>query len=226
KKHKITARRFTAFGDTWRFPAFEKIDPQHGLIGSPFYEEDEDRWCLLAEIVDVSLPIRVRLVVRDRDGEKFVVAFYPDNRDAEGPDVGKRRVGHTIALAYPRQRMFLDGTQGVRVEDLSSYRVFPVGLDKLFQISAELLSYTGPPDAPKRCYSCRNPKARLSKCGGYGLYSYCNKICQADHWNEFGQKEECKVLRDPNFVAMINITDGEGEMRFRFPVSIGRMKTV
>ncbi|KAF6821141.1 hypothetical protein CPLU01_12568 [Colletotrichum plurivorum] len=172
----MAVRRFTSFGDTWRFPAFEKIDPEHGLIGSPFYEEDEDRWCLLAEIIDVSLPIRVRLVVRDRDGQNFVVAFYPDNRDAGNLDVGKLRVGHTIALAYPRQHIFLDGTQGVRVEDLSSYRVFPVGLDKLFQINTELLSYTGQLDAPKRCYSCRNPEAHPSKCGGCGLYSYCDKV--------------------------------------------------
>lgn len=125
-------QRFTHLGDTWRFPAFEKIDPEHGLISSPFYEEDEDRWCLLAEIIDVSLLIRVRLVVRDRDGENFVVAFYPDNRDAGNLDVSKFRVGHTIALAYPRQHMFLDGTQGVRVEDLSSYRVSSIIHPRLF----------------------------------------------------------------------------------------------
>lgn len=115
--------RFTHFGDTWRFPAFEKIDPEYGLLSSPFYEIDEDRWCLLAEIIDVSLPIRVRLVVRDRAGEKIVVAFYPDNDERHNLDVRKLKVGHTIALTYPTQHMFLDGTQGVRVEDLSTYRV-------------------------------------------------------------------------------------------------------
>ncbi|KAF6804295.1 hypothetical protein CMUS01_14881 [Colletotrichum musicola] len=218
KAPEPVVRRYARFSDTWRFPAFDKIDTEHGLIGSPFYEEDEDRWCLLAEIIDVSLPVRVRLVVRDRDGQNFVVAFYPDNRDAGNLDVGKLRVGHTNALAYPRQRMFLDGTQGVRVEDLSSYRVFPVSLDKLFQINAELRGYTGPLDAPKRCYTCMRPYAPLSKCGGCGFYFYCTKICQADHWDKFGHNQECKVLRDPNFVAMINITDGEGETRFRFPV--------
>lgn len=55
-------------------------------------------------------------------------------------------------------------------------KVFPVSLDKLFQINAELLNYTGSRDAPKRCRTCTNAEARLSKCGGCGLYSYCNKV--------------------------------------------------
>ncbi|KAI8188324.1 hypothetical protein KHU50_006522 [Colletotrichum sp. SAR 10_65] len=100
--------RLTSFADTWRFPEFEKLDSDQDVAGTPFYDEPGDRWCLLAEITDVSLMLRVRLVARDREGESLVIAFYPDNDATEVLDTSKLKVGHTIALLYPHQHYFLD----------------------------------------------------------------------------------------------------------------------
>lgn len=55
-------------------------------------------------------------------------------------------------------------------------KVFPASLNNLLKINAELCNYIGPPGTPKSCYTCKNTEARLSKCGGCDLYSYCNKV--------------------------------------------------
>ncbi|CAI0646954.1 unnamed protein product [Colletotrichum noveboracense] len=168
--------RLTSFADTWRFPEFEKPDLDQDVAGTPFYDEPGDRWCLLAEITDVSPMLRVRLVVRDREGESLVIAFYPDNDATEVLDTSKLKVGHTIALLYPHQHYFLDRTQGVRVEDVSTYRVFPVKLAELFRINSDLCAYLGPLGTLKKCHSCGKEDPSVVKCGRCGLYYYCNKV--------------------------------------------------
>ncbi|KAF9880570.1 hypothetical protein CkaCkLH20_01612 [Colletotrichum karsti] len=203
--------------DTWRFPEFEKIDPDAGLLGDPFYEESEDRWCLFAEIVDVSLLLRVRLVARDREGATVVIAFYPDNADRASLDTRQFKVGHTIALVYPMQHYFLDGTQGVRVEDLQSFRVFPVKMAEVFRVNDELCTYWDSRESPKKCHACGKQDSSLVKCGRCGFYYYCNKDCQTTGWNQKGHKAACRVLKDANLRALVRITDGEGERRFAFP---------
>ncbi|KAF3802773.1 hypothetical protein GCG54_00014007 [Colletotrichum gloeosporioides] len=209
--------RLTSFADTWRFPEFEKLDSDQDVVGTPFYDEPGDRWCLLAEITDVSLMLRIRLVARDREGESLVIAFYPDNDATEVLDTTKLKVGHTIALLYPHQHYFLDGTQGVRVEDVSTCRVFPVKLAELFRINSGLCAYTGTLGTPKKCHSCGKEDPSVVKCGRCGLYYYCNKDCQTLGWNQKGHKQDCRVLKDPNLRALFKITVGEGEHRFQFP---------
>lgn len=188
--------RLTSFADTWRFLEFEKLDSDQDVAGTPFYDEPGDRWCLLAEITDVSLLLRVRLVARDREGESLVIAFYPDNDATEVLDTTELKVGHTIALLYPHQHYFLDGTQGVRVEDVSTCRVSllcsfcfgrshellmpcrssPVKLAELFRINSDLCAYTGPTGTLKKCHSCGKEDLSVVKCGRCGLYYYCNKV--------------------------------------------------
>ncbi|KAK1985999.1 hypothetical protein LZ30DRAFT_582942 [Colletotrichum cereale] len=165
------------FDNPWFFPEFEKIDPDYGLISSPFYDiQDGDHWCLFGEITDVSLMIRVRLVVRDRENKPFVVAFYPDNSDRPRLNSFKFKVGHTIALVYPRQHQFLDGTEGVRVEDLNTCHVFPAKLKDLFSINADLCDYTNTLGDLKNCHNCGNKDKKLTKCGGCRFYYYCSTV--------------------------------------------------
>ncbi|EFQ31634.1 uncharacterized protein GLRG_06923 [Colletotrichum graminicola M1.001] len=123
--------------DTEPFPFFDKLDSDQGLGGTRFYDEPNDHWCLLAQITEVERLLRVRLSAVDREGRPFVIAFYPAEKKAGDIDVKRLRVGHTIAILYANQHFFLDGTDGVRVEDLSKCRVFPVDLDSLFRIHAD-----------------------------------------------------------------------------------------
>lgn len=86
-----------------------------------FVYEPKRHWCLFAEIMEVETFLRPRLVVRDRSGQKFIVAFYLDNNVTFDP-TGYQR-GNTIAILYPDQHQFLDSTVGIRQEDLKSVQV-------------------------------------------------------------------------------------------------------
>lgn len=74
-------------------------------------------YCFLAEIQECDGFLRYRTIVRDRGGAEVVVAFYPDSYD-DGFDFKKLKRGHTLAIANALQHEFLDGTEGVRVEDM------------------------------------------------------------------------------------------------------------
>ncbi|KAK1948858.1 hypothetical protein LY78DRAFT_708488 [Colletotrichum sublineola] len=134
------------FDNTETFPFFDKLDSDQGLAGTRFYDEPDDHWCLLAEICSVERFLRVRLVARDCEGRSFVIAFYPDAARAGDIDTARLQPGHTVAILYANQHFFLDGTDGVRVENLSACRVFPVGLGALFRIGADCCDYSGAGD--------------------------------------------------------------------------------
>lgn len=74
--------------------------------------------CFLAEIQHSDGFLRHRTIVRDRDGDESVVAFYPEVAD-HGFDFRQLKKGHTLAVMYALQHEFLDETYGVRVEDMA-----------------------------------------------------------------------------------------------------------
>lgn len=81
----------------------------------PFPTETQS--CFLAEIQQCDGFLRYRTIVKDRDGAEAVVAFYPDSYD-DGFDFKKLKRGHTLAIVNALQHHFMDGTHGVRVEDM------------------------------------------------------------------------------------------------------------
>lgn len=81
----------------------------------PFSTETHS--CFLAEIQQCDGFLRYRTIVKDRDGAESVVAFYPDSYD-DGFDFKKLKRGHTLAIVNALQHNFLDGTHGIRVEDM------------------------------------------------------------------------------------------------------------
>lgn len=73
--------------------------------------------CFLAEIQQCDGFLRYRTIVEDRDGKEAVVAFYPDSYD-DGFDFKQLKKGRTLAIMNALQHGFLDGTHGVRVENM------------------------------------------------------------------------------------------------------------
>ena len=72
-------------------------------------------WCFIAEIIaDVSV-VRPVYSVRDRDGKVTLVALYFDNNVSF--DSKYYRVGNTICVMYACKKIFMDGQQGIRVEE-------------------------------------------------------------------------------------------------------------
>lgn len=77
----------------------------------------DEHVCFLAEIQQCDGSLRYRTFVEDLEGEEVVVAFYPDNYN-DGFDFKQLKKGHTLAIMNALQHRFLDGTHGVRVENM------------------------------------------------------------------------------------------------------------
>ena len=80
-------------------------------------------WCFIAEIVDVTNFVRLRLTVKDKNDSSIVpVAFYTDSRGLElGPSSVKN--GFTVAILHAVHHGFLDLTVGIRHETRIALRV-------------------------------------------------------------------------------------------------------
>lgn len=79
-------------------------------------------WCFLGEIKEYNNGlVRVLLEVRDMGGHKLPIYFHTDDR---GASIYKScKEGYTIAVMYAEQHGFLDGTTGLRVEEIKSVKV-------------------------------------------------------------------------------------------------------
>lgn len=83
----------------------------------------EDGVLFLAEIQQCDGFGRFRTIVKDLEGKECVVAFYPDSYEDTGFDFKKLKKGHTLAIFNAYEHEFLDGTLGVRVEDMDDVSV-------------------------------------------------------------------------------------------------------
>lgn len=68
---------------------------------------------------------RPRYLVRDREGADINVAFHTEPMDMMmyGFDEKKYAVGSTIAVLYANSHHFMDGTIGLRIEELVNVKV-------------------------------------------------------------------------------------------------------
>jgi len=73
-------------------------------------------WCFVGEITANASFVRPVFQVRDRDGKDTIVALYLD--DDTGYNPKNFVVGNTICVMYAFKKTFLDGSEGIRVEDI------------------------------------------------------------------------------------------------------------
>lgn len=91
----------------------------------------EGHWSAVCEIRSVDFIARLRLEVVDKNSEvpdkPLIIAFYVDNTPNDQEQIRQLwrqcRLGSTIFLLDPMPHHFMDGTWGVRVEDLSTVKV-------------------------------------------------------------------------------------------------------
>ncbi|KAI6083301.1 hypothetical protein F4821DRAFT_245100 [Hypoxylon rubiginosum] len=160
-------------------------------------------WCLLGDIIQADIFLRPWIVAKDHLGQPFVVAFYSDDEKDMSRILKNFKIGNTIALFYPQQHGFLDGTTGVRVEESDKVLIIPLGFKDVIKMNEQVIAYTPDDDLPRRCHGCDEAKEGLNKCAGCMLFHYCNKDCQAKAWNEKEHKKFCKVLKDKNIQQML-----------------------
>lgn len=110
-------------------------------------------------------------------------------------------------------------------------KIIPLKMSEVIAMNKEVIKYTPMDGASQKCHGCDEVKEGLSKCGGCGLFFYCNKVsqvsaiyvyemskdlyypiltrekeCQINSWTEKGHKKFCKVLKDKN-VRFIHFLD-------------------
>jgi hypothetical protein len=125
------------------FPSFSEC-PDENDIPSAYYDDDREEgvylpirhWCYLGEITERVVITRLCLTVKDRKGDKVIASFYlepyagmfnfPVHRNVPEPLANK---GNTIAILYPRQHLFFDGSVGFRIEDANQVQVRPILLE-------------------------------------------------------------------------------------------------
>ncbi|KPI44227.1 uncharacterized protein AB675_8311 [Cyphellophora attinorum] len=199
------------------FPPYDECLAEGGF--DSHYSMENAHWCLLGEIVSFEPFMRFRTIIRDKNGEKLVVAFYLDRDDNINP--ANFKVGHTLAIMNPQQRFFLDGTKGVRVEESHRVAVFPTSLKSLFGIGKSIVSDCGDrDDGKKMCHGCKKlgDTKDMMRCGACHYYYYCSKECQAKGWNELGHKQACKVVERANFKALVELDFDNHQGDFKFAV--------
>lgn len=103
-------------------PHDDDIDLRFYRTSNGFCYSPRRHWCLLAEIMSVETFMRLRLIVRDRDGTQFQIAVHTDDRGSEYP-TNMLVPGHTVAILYAHQHGFLDFTTGIRQEEKQTLRV-------------------------------------------------------------------------------------------------------
>lgn len=111
-------------------PQDESIDLNFYRTADGYYFSPRRHWCLVGQIVSVETFLRLRLVVRDRDGVQFQIAIHTEDRGSNFPS-NLLVPGYTVAILYAHQHGFLDFTTGIRQEEKQTLRVSAI-IDGLF----------------------------------------------------------------------------------------------
>lgn len=185
---------FLSLDDPESFPTWRQLPDEVELALEGGYGDH----VFLAEIQECDGFMRFRTVVKDREGSECIVAFYPDSYEDSGFDFKKLKRGHTLAMIGASQHEFLDGSMGVRVEDMDTVSVIPASLKALQELGPEEEKYSvARPITQWKCHGCdaSKPPDQMSRCGRCKIYAYCSKECQTKGWTERNHKTICKVLR-------------------------------
>ncbi|RYP45010.1 hypothetical protein DL768_008597 [Monosporascus sp. mg162] len=131
EKGKFPKHQYANFRNEETFPTFAGL-PGENDINLPFYDTVDGftyaprkHWCFLAEIIEVGVFIRLRLIVKDKAGATVQVAFHTDDRGTEFAP-SQLRPGYTVAILYAQQHDFLDLTTGIRQEEYEGIKVDPL----------------------------------------------------------------------------------------------------
>ncbi|KAK6336449.1 hypothetical protein TWF696_002002 [Orbilia brochopaga] len=207
RKGAATVSQHADFRNETTFPAFEDL-PGDNDISLDYWDTVEGfsyhprrHWCFLSEIVDVQSLIRLQFFVKDKNGREVPIFFYTDGRGSE-LDPARIRPGFTVAVLYAEQHGFLDFSVGIRHENPTSMKIFPVSLDKLLVLSDKIQKYAAEVNGVRTCQGCDRKAASLQRCARCGLFWYCNKDCQVAGWSQKGHKADCKLLKDPDLRGM------------------------
>jgi MYND finger len=149
-----------------------------------------------------SCPTGVMLRTR-HGGRPFKIAFYHDREPTNGFSFDQLRPGNTLAILYAERKTYMDGTDGVRQEDLDAVWVFKAPLAIVQEEVKKLLALAdaGEGDVEHICFGCGEAdtsEKRHDKCARCRHARYCSRECQVKHWGDAHKglcKDSEKLLR-------------------------------
>ncbi|KAI9705313.1 MAG: hypothetical protein M1820_005143 [Bogoriella megaspora] len=116
--------------DTRSFPAFADC-PDENDIRLDYYRTTDGfmfnpsrHWCLLGEVTDKLLFLRLRLWLKDRDGGQVPMHFHLE--DGDSAQFQHAKEGDTVAVLYAHRHGFTDFSVGIRQETVCSLKVPPI----------------------------------------------------------------------------------------------------
>ena len=212
--------------NTFHFPPFRNL-PHEYHFEEGYWKENDDglvqpacSWFFIGEIVrdeasQVSF-LRHTIEVQDRAGrDHIMIAFYPESGHF---DYRALKKGSTILVADAQRHDFMDGSSGLRIEDLNTVSVAPCGmsdlllLSKLYHERKDTKCWCcGLEDTSSASVRCSDPPVdpggaasgeELKKCSACRLAYYCSKDCQKKDWKE-GHKRGCKGV--PMFTKLASV---------------------
>ncbi|KAF2807047.1 SET domain-containing protein [Mytilinidion resinicola] len=206
KRRKETAQgQLAGLRDPETFPSFDDLPDERDFESKYFECRDMANrrpvrhWCFLAEIRDFDFFVRLHMTVKDSQIQK----------------------GYTVAILYAVRHAFMSCEPGIRHENPQMMKIFPLSLDRLQNLSENVQKFSTELDGVRICHGCGKKGTSLKQCGKCSSFWYCNRVCQKADWIEKGHKAECKVLKDPDWRAMLHRKWDEFNGHVHFPLRIG-----
>ncbi|KAF2120400.1 hypothetical protein BDV96DRAFT_683838 [Lophiotrema nucula] len=211
--------------DRETFPSFNDLPDERDLESEYFECRDMANrrpvrhWCFLAEIRDFDSFVRLQMTVKDVDGATLPLFFHTNCR---GSELAQSQIqkGYTVAILYAVRHTFMFSEPGIRHENPQMMKIFPLSLDRLQNLSDNVQKFSTELDGVRICHGCGKKGISLERCGKCSSFWYCNRVCQKAGWVEKGHKAECKVLKDPDWRAMLHLKWDEFDGQVHFPLRI------
>ncbi|EWZ79572.1 hypothetical protein FOWG_16354 [Fusarium oxysporum f. sp. lycopersici MN25] len=206
------------------FPSFLQL-PDETDVDDDFFKSRDGvnyrpwrHWCFLAEIVDFATIVRLHMEVRDVAGMIIPLFFYTDRRGSE-IDLSQLCKGYTIAVLYAQQHAFAFSEPGIRHEDPTFFKIFPLSLDNLLALSDRVQRFSMEANGMRLCHGCEKQATSLKRCAKCSLFWYCNGVCQKAGWSEKDHKIDCKLLCNGDLKGLLSLNWDDFQDFARFPLA-------
>ncbi|EXK24746.1 hypothetical protein FOMG_18549 [Fusarium oxysporum f. sp. melonis 26406] len=196
------------------FPSFLQLPDETDADDDFFKSRDGTNyrpwrhWCFLAEIVDFATIVRLHMEVKD----------VADRRGSE-IDLSQLCKGYTIAVLYAQQHAFAFSEPGIRHEDPTFFKIFPLSLDSLLALSDRVQRFSMEANGMGLCHGCEKQATSLKRCAKCSLFWYCNGVCQKAGWSEKDHKIDCKLLCDGDLKGLLSLNWDDFQDFARFPLA-------
>ncbi|RYC86242.1 hypothetical protein BFJ63_vAg10884 [Fusarium oxysporum f. sp. narcissi] len=108
---------------------------------------------------------------------------------------------------------------GIRHEDPTFFKIFPLSLDNLLALSDRVQRFSMEANCMRLCHGCEKQATSLKRCAKCSLFWYCNGVCQKAGWSEKDHKIDCKLLCNGDLKGLLSLNWDDFQDFARFPLA-------